>query len=63
MRTEDPMKIQNCYDPGKTQELINYLKFPDFHVMCLIWWNLQINSNKLTILVHVKTGTIFFTCS
>ena len=36
-------------DPEKTQELINELKFLDFHIMCLIWWNLQLKADLFVI--------------
>ena len=36
-------------DPEKTQELINELKFLDFHIMCSIWWNLQLKADLFVI--------------
>ena len=33
-------------DPGKTQEL-------DFHIMCFIWWNLQL---KADLFFNVECG-------
>ena len=36
-------------DPEKTQELINELKFLDFHIMCLIWWNLQLKADLFVV--------------
>ena len=56
MRTQNPNEDLGPYedleffdDPGNTQELINQPKFLDFHIMCLIWWNLQLNADLFII--------------
>ena len=49
---EDPGPYEDSEsfdDPGKTQELINQLKFHDFHIMYLIWWNLQLKADLFII--------------
>ena len=49
---DDPGPYQDLEffdDPGKTQEIINKLKFLDFHIMCLIWWNLQLKTDLFII--------------
>ena len=47
--TEPYEDIEFFDDPGKTQELINQLKFLDFHIMCLIWWNLKLKADLFVI--------------
>ena len=43
MRTQDPMMTQNS---STTQEKPRNF---DFHIMCLIWWNLQLKADLFII--------------
>ena len=48
--TQGPMRTYKFFDdPRKTQKLINYPKFFDFHIMCLIWWNLQLKTQRTAV--------------
>ena len=43
-----PYKDSELFDdPRKTQDLI--LKFLGFHIMCLIWWDLQLKADLFII--------------
>ena len=49
MRTQDPRRTQ---DPMMTQNSSTTQEKPrnfDFHIMCLIWWNLQLKADLFII--------------